>query len=151
MDETEAAWNPGRETVHADAPAQFEEREVVLEPIVWGLFSLGGFLTAFLLPVMIFALSLAVPLGLWAPERVGYEAYAVRFTDPLFHLLLFALIGGSLFHGMHRLRHILLDAGLKRADPLLIVVCYGIAALGSLAALYYTILADWFGIRLPFL
>lgn len=151
MDEVSGAWNPGHETSHADARERAAEGEVVLEPIVWGLFSLGGFLTAFLLPVLMFVMIVAVPLGLWSPDRIGYDAYAARFADPLFRLFLFALIGGSLFHGMHRLRHILLDTRLRRADSLLIVVCYGIAALGSLVALYYTILADWFGIRVPFL
>lgn len=148
-DDRTSDWNPGREAVRANAANRAEHEEVVLEPLVWGLFSLGGFLTAFLLPVVIVALSLAVPLGLWAPERIAYDAYAVRFADPLFRLLLFALIGGALFHGFHRLRHLLLDAGLTRADPLWIVLFYGIATLGSLAALYYTILADWLGIRIP--
>jgi fumarate reductase subunit D len=119
--------------------------------MVWGLFSLGGFITAFLMPVAIVALSLAVPLGLWSADRGTFDAYAARYADPLFRLFLFALIGGGLFHGMHRLRHLLLDAGAKRADPLLVVVLYGLATLGSLAALYYTFLADWLGLRLPFL
>jgi fumarate reductase subunit D len=119
--------------------------------MVWGLFSLGGFITAFLLPVVMFVSLVAVPSGLWPADRIGFDAYATRFADPLFRIFLLVLIGGSLFHGMHRLRHILLDTRLRRADPLLIVVCYGIAALGSLVALYYTILADWFGIRVPFL
>jgi fumarate reductase subunit D len=151
MDEPQGDWNPGHEAIRADAIHRRDRSEVVLEPMVWGLFSLGGLLTAFLMPVAIVALSLAVPLGVWSPERVGFDAYAARYADPLFRLFLFALIGGGLFHGMHRLRHILLDAGAKRADPLLILVLYGIATLGSLAALWYTFLADWLGLRLPFL
>lgn len=149
MAEGSAEWGPGREAVRAGAERLKEEREAVLEPMVWGLFSLGGFITAFLLPVTIFFLSLAVPFGLWPADRIAYDAFAARFADPLVRLFFLVLIGGSLFHGMHRLRHLLLDAGLKRADPLLTALCYGLAVLGSLAALYYT-----FGygfVRLPFL
>jgi len=151
MDDTTSAWNPGLENVRADAERRRARGEVLLEPMVWGLFSLGGMVTAFLFPVVMLAMSLAVPLGLWPADRIGFDAYAGRLADPLFRIFLFALIGGSLFHGAHRLRHMLLDAGLKRADPLWIVILYGIAALGSLAALYYALLRDVFGIRLPFL
>ena len=133
-----AGWDPGRATVRADALEVRKEKEAFAEPIFWGLFSLGGFLTAFLLPVTVVLLFLAAPLGLWPAERVAYEAFAARFGDPLVRLFFFLLIAGSLFHGAHRLKHGLVDAGLKRIQPLLDLVLYGIAALGSLAALYYT-------------
>ena len=144
-------WNPGHEIVRLEAVAKEAEREVVLEPMVWGLFSLGGFITAFLLPVTIFFLSLAVPLGLWPAERIGYGAFAARFPDLLVRLFFLVVIGGGLFHGMHRLRHILLDAGLTRADTLWAVLCYGVAVFGTLAAVYYTFLEPTFGWSLPFL
>src|SRR3989454_10664221 len=51
------AYNPGRETVHADPKTG--EPEVFLEPLLWGLFSLGGFITAFLFPITVFLLFLA--------------------------------------------------------------------------------------------
>src|SRR5437867_2291014 len=44
------AWNPGRENVHADEKTG--EPEVFLEPFLWGLFSLGGFITAFFSAVL---------------------------------------------------------------------------------------------------
>lgn len=134
------AWSPGRDVVRAEALSLQAKSEARLEPIVWGLFSLGGFITAFLLPVVILFLYLAVPLGVWPADRVGYEAMAALMADLLVQLFFLLLIAGSLFHGMHRLRHLLLDAGLESADAWLSFVLYGAAVIGSLVAFYYTIL-----------
>lgn len=147
MVEDKHVWNPGWDTVRADAAKKEADPEVVLEPFLWGLFSLGGFLTAFLLPITIVLLVFAVPLGLWPASRVDYDWFNARFVDPIFRLFLLLLIAGSLFHGMHRLKFMLLDLGLKKGERLADVVLYGIAILGSLAALYYTFLVDF---RPPF-
>lgn len=138
----DADWNPGRTAIRADPKTLAKRPAVLFEPMLWGVFSLGGFITAFLLPVTIVVLFFAVPLGLWPAERVGYDAIARGFGDLLVRLFWFVLIGGSLFHGMHRLRHALLDAGLKKVEPLLNVVLYGVAILGTLGALWYTLLFD---------
>ena len=65
----DARYNPGHEIIRVQAAK--DEGRVVLEPFLWGLFSLGGFLTAFLLPVTILAVSFFVPLGLWPADRIG--------------------------------------------------------------------------------
>ena len=36
-----------------------------LHAILWGVFSMGGFIAAFLLPVLIYLVGIAYPLGLW--------------------------------------------------------------------------------------
>jgi len=138
----DADWNPGRTAIRADPKTLAKRPAVLFEPMLWGIFSLGGFITAFLLPVTIVVLFFAVPFGLWPAERVGYDAIARGFGDLLVRLFWFILIGGSLFHGMHRLRHSLLDAGLKKIEPLLNVVLYGVAILGTLGGLWYTLLFD---------
>lgn len=136
------AWSPGRETVHADAEAA---PEVLLEPVFWGLFSLGGFVTAFLFPVTLFLLFFAAPLGLWPSDPAAYAAFAARWAEPLVRLFFVLLIGGSLFHGTHRLKYLLVDAGLRGAwaQGILDLVLNGIAVVGTLAALYYAA-RGWF-------
>ena len=134
-------WNPGRDAIRAHSRVE-SRPPVVLEPVLWGIFSACGFISAFLLPVTIVVLMFAVPFGLWPAERIGYDAFRASFSDLFVRLFWFVLIGGSLFHGMHRLRHSLLDAGLRKVEPLLNIVLYGIAILGTLAALWYTLLFD---------
>jgi len=133
------AWNPGRDTVHADAPEG--EPEVVAEPLFWGLFSLGGFITAFLFPVTLFLVFFAAPFGLWPTDPASYHTFSMLWQGPLVRLFFFVLIGGSLFHGMHRLKFMLVDAGMRSpgAQASLDVILNAVAILGSLGALYYAV------------
>lgn len=131
------AWNPGRETVNAERKTA--EPEVFLEPLLWALFSLGGFITAFLFPITIFLLFLAAPFELWPSDPAAYLAF--HWREPLVRLFFFVLIGGSLFHGTHRLKFMLVDAGLKGAgvQAFLDIILNAVAILGSLGALYYAL------------
>src|SRR2546425_12286057 len=104
------AYNPGRETVHADPKTG--EPEVFLEPLLWGLFSLGGFITAFLFPITVFLLFLAPVFGLWPSDPAAYVTFAAHWRGPLVRLFFFALIGGSLFPGTPPLEFMLVDAWL---------------------------------------
>src|SRR3989449_8378460 len=106
------AYNPGRETVHADPKTG--EPGVFLEPLLWGLFSLGGFITAFLFPITLFLLFFAAPFGLWPTDPAAYSVFVLRWQDPLVRVFFFVLIGGSLFHGTHPLKFMLVDAGPRR-------------------------------------
>jgi fumarate reductase subunit D len=91
--------------------------------------------------VTLFLLFFAGPLGLWPSDPGAYATFLARWADPLVRLFFFALIGGSLFHGTHRLKFILTDAGFKGpgAEAFLDVILYGVAILGSLVALYYAL------------
>ncbi len=140
----DARYNPGHENIRVEAAQG--EHEVVLEPFFWGLFSLGGFLTAFLLPITIVALSFFVPLGLWPADRIGYEwlsaamdPAAANLQGLLVRLFFLLLIAGGLFHGAHRFKFMLLEAGAAKYDSLLGAILYGLAILGSLGALYYAV------------
>src|SRR5438093_10740132 len=104
------AYNPGRETVHADEKTG--EPEVFLEPLLWSLFSVGGFITAFLFPITVFLLFLAPTFGLWPTDPAAYATFAAHWQEPLVRLFFFVLIGGSLFHGTVRLMFMIVDAGL---------------------------------------
>jgi len=140
--EKSTMWNPGRDAVHADHGAA--EPEVLMEPMIWGLFSLGGFITAFLFPVTLFLLFFAAPLGLWPTDPGAFDAFAARWADPIVRLFFVVLIGGSLFHGTHRLKFMLVDAGAKSpgVQGFLDVVLNGLAILGTLGALFYA-LSGW--------
>src|SRR5207245_2413698 len=88
------AYNPGRETVHADPKTG--EPEVFLEPLLWGLFSLGGFITAFLFPITVFLLFLAPVFGLWPTDPAAYVTFAAHWREPPVRLFVVAAIVGTL-------------------------------------------------------
>jgi len=104
-------------------------------PLLWTLFSAGGTLAALLFPVHIFLVGLAFPLGWLDPP--GYEGMLKLASPPLARLYLFSLISLPLFHWAHRFRYTLYDGlSLKHLAPVIVVVCYGGALVGSLAAAY---------------
>src|SRR2546428_2859768 len=133
------AWNPGRENVHADEKTG--EPEVFLEPFLWGLFSLGGFITAFLFPITVFLLFVAPVFGLWPTDPAAYATFAAQWQEPSVRIFFFALIGGSLFHGTHRLKCMLVDPGLRGPgiEAALDIILHAIAILRTLRALYYAV------------
>ena len=109
--------------------------------MIWSLFSLGGFITAFLFPVTIFVLFFAAPLGLLHTDPGSFVAFQMQWRMPLMRLFFFVLIGGSLFHGTHRLKFVLVDAGMRSrgAQAFLDIVLNAVAILGTLGGLYYTL------------
>lgn len=138
-------YNPGHEEIRV--PAAEKEPEVAMEPLLWGLFSLGGFLTAFLLPVTIVAISFLVPLGFWPAGRTGYDWLASALDPSSFlgivvRLFFLLLIAGSFFHAAHRFTYVLVEAGLQKHHAAIGFVFHALAVLGSLAALYY-VLKGW--------
>ncbi len=142
--EFDSHYNPGHDLIRMEAAQA--EHEVVLEPLFWGLFSLGGFLTAFLLPITILAISFFVPLGLWPADRIGYDwlttamnPAAANFQGLLVRLFFLLVIAGGLFHGTHRLKYMLIEAGAREHETALGTILYGLAILGSLGALYYAV------------
>jgi len=99
----------------------------------WSLFGVGGTLAAFLLPVHIFLLGIAMPLG-WI-EFPGYETIMSAAEHPLMRLYIFALISLSLFHWAHRFRYTLYDGlMLKHLGVYIKILCYGTAIAGTILA-----------------
>ena len=105
-------------------------------PMFWGLFSVGGFVVAFLLPVLIVMNNLAYAFWLVGPEKVVYAGELAFATFWLTRVFLVVVIGGCLFHGMHRLKYILYDLGAVKVKKVLEPVVYGIAAAGTVAAVF---------------
>jgi len=97
---------------------------------------MGGFIAAFLLPVLIYLVGIAYPLGLWP----------VTGTDPttlildhrhLGTLFLFVTVAGSLYHGIFRFQSTLTEIGLARAKRALEAIGYLIIIIGILVTAVY--------------
>ena len=101
-----------------------------VEPLFWGLFSAGGFVSAILLPIHVAILGIAFAAG-WLPEgALSYDRILRIASNPLTKLYLLALIALPLFHWAHRFRfalHHQFGIGLKR---LVALGCYGAAFTG---------------------
>ena len=103
------------------------------KPVVWVLFAAGGTLAAFVLPAIIFSLTLGVSLGWTSPETLAYEWAVAGLQSPLAKLGVFATVVLILWHTAHRLRITAHDLGVY-ADGLVMLICYGIAAVGTVTA-----------------
>ncbi len=101
------------------------------EPIWWSLFSAGGVVAAFLIPLHIFLMGIAWPLGLVSLE---FDKAQTLLANPLVRLYCFVLISLPLFHWAHRFRFTLIHLGLKSINTLLAVLCYGAAIAGTVVA-----------------
>jgi fumarate reductase subunit D len=123
-----------------------------LHAILWGIFSLGGMIAAFLLPVMIYLTAIAYPFGLWPFNGPSQLCLGCLFIvkDPSFivtgHLLgalfVFVTIAGSLYHGMFRFQSVLTEVGLLKYRRTLEAVGYFIIFVGIILLGYY--LAAWY-------
>ncbi len=110
-----------------------------IEPFWWALFSAGGTLAAFFLPVLIILTGIAIPMG-WI-ESPGYEKLSVLIHNLPIRIFIFLLISLSLFHWAHRFRFTLYDGlQLKHLQGLIAVLCYGSAFTGTLMAGYILIM-----------
>ena len=99
------------------------------EPVWWSLFSAGGVVTAFFVPVTIILTSTVVPAG-W----IESEGLRQLIAYPLARLYLFVLVSLALFHWAHRFRYALVDLGLRNLAGILTLACYGTAVLGTIMA-----------------
>jgi len=105
------------------------------EPFLWSLFSSGGTVAAFLIPVLLFLYCLAFPLG-WL-EAPSYQRTRALVSHPLARLVLFVVCSLPLFHWAHRFRFTLYDGlQIKHLNEVIIVFCYGGAVVGTVLAGY---------------
>jgi fumarate reductase subunit D len=112
-----------------------KQSQLRLEPLLWILFSVGGIVAAFLIPVHLFVQGLAFPLG-WA-SAPDYTATAPVVAHPLARVYLFVLCSFPLFHAAHRIRYTLYDGlQIKHLNEVIAVCCYGFAVFGTLVAGY---------------
>ena len=105
------------------------------EPFLWSLFSSGGTVAAFLIPVLLLLYGLAFPLGwLAAPS---YQSALALIRHPLTRIVLFGLCSLPLFHWAHRFRFTLYDGlQIKHLNEVIVMLCYGGAVVGTALAGY---------------
>lgn len=103
------------------------------KPIVWGLFAAGGTFSAFVTPVMILITGLAISFGWMAPEVLAYDRVVGWLQHPLGKLIAFVVVFLPAWHAAHRFRITVHDFGI-RADTLVAVICYALAALATVVA-----------------
>ncbi len=109
-----------------------------LHAILWGVFSMGGFTAALLLPVLIYLVGIAYPLGLW-PVTSTDPTTSILDHHHLGTLFLFVTVAGSLYHGIYRFQSTLTEIGLARARRALEAVGYLIIIIGILATAIYLV------------
>ena len=107
---------------------------LLLEPIIWALFSAGMMIGGLLLPAWALVMGVAGPLGI-AKTATSYDHFYALAANPVGRLVLLAAIALPLWGGAHQLRHLWLDFGGLRSDGLVGTLCYGGALVGSLFAL----------------
>jgi len=119
-----------------------------LHAILWGVFSVGGFIAAFLLPVLIYMVGIAYPLGLW-PISGQDPTTSILNHHHLGTLFLFVTVAGSLYHGIYRFQSTLTELGLARAKRALEALGYLIVIVGILAVAYYLLMLNPGVLSLP--
>jgi fumarate reductase subunit D len=105
------------------------------KPIIWSLLAAGGTFAAFVTPVMILVTGLAVNFGLLPAEALAYERVLAVVQNPIGKGLIFLAVFLPAWHAAHRLRITAHDFGI-RADAAVMAVCYSLASLATLAAIF---------------
>ena len=105
------------------------------EPFLWLLFSMGGVVSALLMPIHLLLFALAFPLG-WL-EGPSQERLLELLRHPFVRVYLLVLCSLPLFHWAHRFRFTLYDGlQIKHLNELVNVFCYGGAVVGTALAGY---------------
>ena len=104
------------------------------EPLFWSLFSAGGVMAALFVPVLIFVTGFVLPFMMGDDVESQYDRMQglVRFWPV--RIALFGVIFLSSFHCAHRIRHVLMDFGMRWAGVALMICCYSGALAGTVAA-----------------
>jgi fumarate reductase subunit D len=100
-----------------------------IEPLWWGLFSAGGVVAAFLVPIHILIFGFALPLG-WITDN------GALFHHWLVRIYLFVLIALPLYHWAHRFYFTVNDMRLGVPRGPLAILCYGGAVVGTVMTLW---------------
>ncbi len=101
------------------------------EAFWWSLFSAGGVLAALFLPAIILVTGLSLPFFSGQDVVAVYGGVHDNLSMWWVRGVVFVVVFLSLFHCFHRIRHILMDLGLRHASTTLSLCCYGIAGVGT--------------------
>ena len=102
------------------------------ELVFWALFSAGGMVTAFLIPIHVAILGIAFAAG-WLPDdALSYERVLDFARHPLAKIYLGILVVMPLYHWAHRFRYAVHhQLGVHGWKRLVATLCYGTATLGT--------------------
>ena len=100
------------------------------EPLLWLGFSAGGVVASVLLPVLIVLFGLALPLG-WV--SADHDRLTAVIGHPVTVVLLSLALIAMAIHAGHRFRFTLYDGLQVKRRTLVAVLCYGLAAVLSIA------------------
>ena len=101
------------------------------EAFWWAIFSAGGVMAALFVPAFVLATGFLLPSGdAGAAVESTQRLAALAGWGPV-KIALLGVIALSLFHCAHRIRHTLMDLGMRRFAGLLKLPCYGGALAGS--------------------
>ncbi len=104
------------------------------EAFWWSLFSAGGVFAALCIPALIVATGFLLPNS--DPDAAAERAAQLHGVVSIWpvRLGLLLVIFLSFFHCAHRVRHTLMDVGLRGLARPLMIVCYGGALAGTAVA-----------------
>ena len=89
---------------------------------------------ALVVPALVVATGLILPWLTEPKTQASYDNLHAAVTWWPMRAALFVVVFLSLFHCGHRIRHVLVDLGLKGASRLLAVLCYGAALAETVVA-----------------
>ncbi|MGH2657770.1 MAG: fumarate reductase subunit FrdD [Actinomycetota bacterium] len=102
------------------------------ELVFWALFSAGGMVSAFLIPIHVVILGIAFAAGWLSDDALSYQRVLDLARHPLAKVYLGILVVMPLYHWAHRFRyavHHLL--GIHGWQRLVATLCYGTAIVGT--------------------
>ena len=106
-----------------------------LEPLIWALFGGGIMVGTMLMTGWVAVVGVAIPLGIVPADALAYDrAYALG-SSLIGRALLVAIVALPLWKGAHHTRHLLIDSGGADRDPVVALILYALATLGSLLAI----------------
>lgn len=102
------------------------------ELLFWALFSAGGMVSAFLVPIHVAILGVAFAAG-WLPDdALSYERVVGFARHPLAKVYLGILVAMPLYHWAHRFRYAVHhQLGVHGWKRLVATLCYGTAFAGT--------------------
>ncbi|MGH2739950.1 MAG: fumarate reductase subunit FrdD [Actinomycetota bacterium] len=111
------------------------------ELMVWGLFSAGGMVAAFLIPVHVAIIGIAWAAG-WLPaEALSYDRAIDLARHPLTRIYLGLLTAMPLYHWAHRFRYAVHHQfGVHGWRRLVATLCYGTAVAGTAVTIWVLVL-----------
>ncbi len=111
-----------------------------IHALLWGAFSTGGFVAAFLLPSFIILNSILFhPSGIISSDPISYENAIIRFNNPLFKMYLIVLFSTTLIHGLYRFKAFLFEVGFLPYKKPITGLVYLIISIGTASTLFFVL------------